>query len=107
MEELHFVYINANGRIGVHSIQSISYSENHIQGICKNTDRIKTFRKARILKQYDSPEQAIQECASFLPESYSHLTSSLVRKKIHSMCVSPDLRKQIKKDWLIRRMNKD
>lgn len=33
--------------------------------------------------------------------------SSLVRKKIHSMCVSPDLRKQIKKDWLIRRMNKD
>lgn len=30
MEELHFVYINANGRIGVHSIQSISYSENHI-----------------------------------------------------------------------------
>ncbi len=28
MEELHFVYINANGRIGVHSIQSISYSEN-------------------------------------------------------------------------------
>lgn len=29
MEELHFVYINANGRIGVHSIQSISYSENH------------------------------------------------------------------------------
>ncbi len=27
MEELHFVYINANGRIGVHSIQSISYSE--------------------------------------------------------------------------------
>lgn len=64
MEELHFVYINANGRIGVHSIQSISYSENHIQGICKNTDRIKTFRKDRILKQYDSPEQAIQECAS-------------------------------------------
>lgn len=56
MEELHFVYINANGRIGVHSIQSISYSENHIQGICKNTDRIKTFRKDRILKQYDSPE---------------------------------------------------
>ncbi len=40
MEELHFVYINANGRIGVHSIQSISYSENHIQGICKNTDRV-------------------------------------------------------------------
>ncbi len=56
MEELHFVYINANGRIAVHSIQSISYSENHIQGICKNTDRIKTFRKDRILKQYDSPE---------------------------------------------------
>ncbi|WP_249353317.1 hypothetical protein [Escherichia albertii] len=81
MEELHFVYINANGRIGVHSIQSISYSENHIQGICKNTDRIKTFRKDRILKQYDSPEQAIQECASFLPESYSHLTKQSGPKK--------------------------
>lgn len=107
MEELHFVYINANGRIGVHSVQSISYSENHIQGICKNTDRIKTFRKDRILKQYDSPEQAIQECASFLPENYSHLTKQSGPKKIHSMCASPDLRKQIKKDWLIRRMNKD
>ena len=81
MEELHFVYINANGRIGVHSIQSISYSENHIQGICKNTDRIKTFRKDRILKQYDSPEQAIQECASFLPENYSHLTKQSGPKK--------------------------
>ncbi|WP_106645466.1 hypothetical protein, partial [Escherichia coli] len=81
MEELHFVYINANGRIAVHSIQSISYSENHIQGICKNTDRIKTFRKDRILKQYDSPEQAIQECASFLPESYSHLTKQSGPKK--------------------------
>lgn len=81
MEELHFVYINANGRIGVHSIQSISYSENHIQGICKNTDRIKTFRKDRILKQYNSPEQAIQECASFLPESYSHLTKQSGPKK--------------------------
>lgn len=75
MEELHFVYINANGRIGVHSIQSISYSENHIQGICKNTDRIKTFRKDRILKQYDSPEQAIQECASFLPECHERCNS--------------------------------
>lgn len=30
MEELHFVYINANGRIGVYSIQSISYSENQV-----------------------------------------------------------------------------
>lgn len=30
MEELHFVYINANGRIAVHSIQSISYSENQV-----------------------------------------------------------------------------
>ncbi len=108
MEELHFVYINANGRIGVHSIQSISYSENHIQGICgKNTDRIKTFRKDRILKQYEYAEQAIQECASFLPKTTHISLSGLVRKKIHSMCVSPDLRKQIKKDWLIRRMNKD
>ena len=86
MEELHFVYINANGRIGVHSIQSISYSENHIQGICKNTDRIKTFRKDRILKQYDSQEQAIQECASFLPENYSHLTKQSGPKKNTFAC---------------------
>lgn len=107
MEELHFVYINANGRIGVHSIQSISYSENHIQGIYKNTDRIKTFRKDRILKQYDSPDKPFRNARHSSPKTTHTSLSSLVRKKIHSMCVSPDLRKQIKKDWLIRRINKD
>ncbi len=107
MEELHFVYINANGRIGVHSIQSISYSENHIQGICKNTDRIKTFRKDAFLNSTIHQNKPFRNARHSSPKNTHISLSSLVRKKIHSMCVSPDLKKQIKKDWLIRRMNKD
>ncbi len=82
MEEMHFVYINANARIGVHSVSSISHSENHIQGICNKTHTIKTFRKDRILAQFDSAEQAIQSSASFLPEKYTHLVKMTKPRKL-------------------------
>ena len=107
MEELHFVYINANGRIGVHSIQSISYSENHIQGICKNTDRIKPSEKTAFLNNTIHKNKPFRNARHSSPKTTHISLSSQVRKKIHSMCVSPDLRKQIKEGWLIRRMNKD
>ncbi|MDV7023300.1 hypothetical protein R4P48_11490 [Atlantibacter subterranea] len=74
MEEMHFVYINASAHIGAHSINSVSHSENHIQGICHLTQSIKTFRKDRVLKNYSSAHEAQQACSSFLPEHYLHLT---------------------------------
>ena len=75
MEEMHFVYINANARIGAHSISSVSHSEIHIQGICQSGNTIKTFRQDRILQQFPSALEAQQACASFHPENYKHLTN--------------------------------
>ncbi|WP_370609457.1 hypothetical protein NMD12_05610 [Citrobacter portucalensis] len=74
MEEMHFVYINANARIGAHSISSVSHSENHIQGICQSAHSIRTFRKDRILQEFTSADEAQQACVSFQPETYIHLT---------------------------------
>ncbi|WP_029687047.1 hypothetical protein [Tatumella saanichensis] len=83
MEEMHFVYINANARIGSYSIISISLSDNHIQGICQSSHSIKTFRKDRILKECASAVEAQHACQSFLPENYIHLTR-VVKPKNHS-----------------------
>ena len=97
MEELHFVYINANGRIGVHSLYRASVIAKIIyQGICKNTDRIKPSEKTAFLNSTIRRTNHSGGARHFLPENYSHLTS-LVRK-IHSMCFLPNLKKQIKKD---------
>lgn len=74
MEEMHFVYINANACIGSHSISSVSHSDNHIQGICQSAHSIRTFRKDRILKECASAVEAQQACQFFLPENYIHLT---------------------------------
>lgn len=74
MEEMHFVYINANARIGAHSISSVSHSDYHIQGICRSAHAIRTFRKDRILQKFASIDEAQQACLSFLPENYTHLT---------------------------------
>ncbi|QER53239.1 hypothetical protein NWT83_06085 [Klebsiella quasipneumoniae] len=76
MEEMHFVYINANARIGAHSISSVSHSENHIQGICQSAHSIRTFRKDRILQECSSAGEAQQACQSFLPENYINLTKT-------------------------------
>ncbi|MGL5005823.1 hypothetical protein [Plesiomonas sp.] len=73
MDDMHFVYINAQGCIAAHSIENVSHSESYTQGICKKTHSIKTFRNDRVLKQYSSSEQATQECNKFHPENYSHL----------------------------------
>lgn len=43
MEEMHFVYINANARIAAHSLINISRSEHHIQGICTQSHSVKTY----------------------------------------------------------------
>ncbi|WP_130831088.1 hypothetical protein [[Erwinia] mediterraneensis] len=74
MEEMHFVYINANARIGSYSISNVSHSDNYIQGICRSARSIRTFRKDRILQEFPSPDEAQQACQSFLPENYIHLT---------------------------------
>lgn len=73
MEEMHFVYINGNARIGAHSLINISRSEHHIQGICTKSHSVKTYRLDRILKEYSSAEEAFSSCESFAPDGYSHL----------------------------------
>lgn len=74
MEEMHFVYINASAQIAAHSINSVSRSENHIQGLCQSTGSIKTFRIDRVLEHFSSAHEAQQACSSFTPENYIHLT---------------------------------
>ena len=76
MEEMHFVYINANARIGAHSISNVSHSDSHIQGICQSAHSIRTFRKDRILQEFASADEAQQSCQSFLPENYLHFNQS-------------------------------
>ena len=82
MEEMHFVYINANARIGAHSISSVSHSDSHIQGICQLAHSIRTFRKDRILKECTSAVDAQKASQSFLPENYIHLTKAVKPKAL-------------------------
>lgn len=98
MDDMHFVYINAHGCIAAHSIENISHSESHTQGICKNTHSIKTFRNDRILKQCSSSEQAIQECSTFHLEDYSHLIKA---PKLSTFDICFTGFKKIDKDRLI------
>jgi len=73
MEEMHFVYINANARIAAHSLINISRSEHHIQGVCTQSHSVKTYRLDRILKEYASADEAFSARDTFNPDSYSHL----------------------------------
>ncbi|EAO4365570.1 hypothetical protein I5398_22500 [Citrobacter freundii] len=82
MEEMHFVYINANARIGAHSISNVSHSDSHIQGICQSAHSIRTFRKDRILQEFSSADEAQLSCQSFLPENYLHLTKVIKPKTL-------------------------
>ncbi|HDC4352568.1 TPA: hypothetical protein O8L21_003902 [Enterobacter cloacae] len=82
MEEMHFVYINANARIRAHSISNVSHSDSHIQGICQSAHSIRTFRKDRILQEFASADEAQQSCQSFFPENYLHLTKVIKPKTL-------------------------
>lgn len=82
MEDMHFVYINANARIGAHSISNVSHSDHYIQGICQSAHSIRTFRKDRILKECTSADEAEQACQSLLPENYIHLTKEAKPKAL-------------------------
>ncbi|HGT9291347.1 TPA: hypothetical protein ACM21U_004053 [Enterobacter kobei] len=82
MEEMHFVYINANARIGAHSISNVSHSDSHIQGICQSAHSIRTFRKDRILQEFSSADEAQLSCQSLLPENYLHLTKVIKPKTL-------------------------
>lgn len=89
MEEMHFVYINGNGRIGAHSLINISRSKQHIQGICTQSHSVKTYRLDRILQEYGSADEANRSCDSFTPDIYAHLltkSKSSLRKQTFDIC---------------------
>lgn len=87
MEEMHFVYINARGQIKAHSLVQVSHSEEHIQGVCINTHRLKTYRKDRILKQAESESIATESVSAFSPENYPHVfTSSRPKEVTFDIC---------------------
>lgn len=89
MEEMHFIYINARGQIKAHSLVQVSHSEEHIQGICKHTHMLKTYRKDRILKQMDSAVAASNSVGAYSPENYSHLfTFSRPKEVTFDICLT-------------------
>lgn len=82
MEELHFIYINAKGQINAHTAINVSYSENHIQGICTKAHQLKTYRKDRILKQFNTTAAALAALGNYSKSDYTHLiTPSSPRQK--------------------------
>lgn len=98
MEEMHFVYINGNARIGAHLLINISRSEHHLQGICTKSNSVKTYRLDRILKEYGSAEEASSSCDTFNTNSYSHLVSkskTSLKKQTFDICFT-GFKKQIK-----------
>lgn len=48
--ELSFIYQDAKGNITTRDVHTVSVSDIYIQGICKKTNSIKTFRKDRVLE---------------------------------------------------------
>lgn len=73
MEEMHFVYINAQGQISAQSICNVSRSAEHFQGICNVIKKLRTFRKDRVIKLVDSADAASTSLATIKESDYSHI----------------------------------
>lgn len=86
MEEMHFIYINAKGYIDAYSVTKISYSDNHIQGICKASNTLKTFRKDRVICQFESETLAIESVCKYSPDDYAHLITKPPKKETFDIC---------------------
>jgi len=71
MEQMHFIYLNAEGIYGAHSIYHVSSSTDHFQGICCTAKEIRTFRWDRVLEQCCSQQAAIDNLSKHIPENYT------------------------------------
>ncbi len=81
--EITFIYRNAKGEVAAHSIESLTDSDNHIQAICLNSNRLKTFRKDRILEWLPDNDDVDDRLAYFianLPPVIEKKTSDRVFK---------------------------
>ena len=85
MEQMHFIYVNADGIYGAHSIYKVSMSHEHFQGICCNSNAIRTFRQDRVLEHCVSRQEALDN----LPKH--------IRRKSDSIFASQDSKKKIGK----------
>ncbi|WP_241579993.1 BRCT domain-containing protein [Rosenbergiella nectarea] len=70
MEQMHFIYVNANGIYGAHSIYKVSMGHEHFQGICCNSNAIRTFRQDRVLEHCVSLQEALDNLPKHIPENY-------------------------------------
>ncbi|WP_253073714.1 hypothetical protein [Sodalis ligni] len=58
----------------------VSDSELHIQGICSQSNTLKTFRKDRIIEEFNSLDDALSRYETLDKSIYNHLVSASNKK---------------------------
>ncbi|GKX44543.1 hypothetical protein SOASR015_35770 [Pectobacterium carotovorum subsp. carotovorum] len=71
--DMSFVYINAQRVISAYSLSQVSESEEHFQGICHQSNQLKTFRKDRLIENCPSYKDAVKVANVTDKSNYSHL----------------------------------
>ena len=102
MEQMHFIYLNAQGIYAAHSIFHVSSSKDHFQGICCTAREIRTFRWDRVLEQCSSQQAAIDNLGNISQKVISapYLKKANLRKKSDSISALRVLKKKIEKGLL-------
>ncbi|WP_323667116.1 hypothetical protein [Pectobacterium punjabense] len=71
--DMSFVYINAQRIISAYSLFKVSESEGYFQGICHQSNQLKTFRKDRLIESCQTYEDAVKVANITDASKYLHL----------------------------------
>ncbi|WP_413722746.1 BRCT domain-containing protein [Sodalis sp. RH24] len=80
MASRNFIYINAKRIVRVFSLLQVSDSELHIQGICSQSNTLKTFRKDRIIEEFYTLDDALSRYETLDKSQYDHYVTSPKKK---------------------------
>jgi len=83
--EMKFIYQDARGNITARDVYKVSNSDKYIQGICRSSDSLKTFRKDRVLENIEDPSN-IEERLSFHIKNSPPATSSPKSANLLDVC---------------------
>nr|OYN52303.1 hypothetical protein B7L51_05800 [Pectobacterium carotovorum] len=67
--------------VGAHSLIDVTQQDDYIQGVCIRSNKLKTFRKDRVIKEFNSYEEAEDGLLSVSLPDCAHLVIKSSRKK--------------------------
>lgn len=78
---MDFIYINAKKLVGAYSLINITQQGDYIQGVCLRSNKLKTFRKDRIIKEFSSYDEAERGLLNVSLPDCAHLVTKPSQKK--------------------------